>query len=159
MLLLAPSLLWIFLFSSKRFTGKGIVMSTGKLKYFISTYLNLRVLRETVKCRLPIEIFYVGSNEMSAMAVEYLEKTFENVRVIDLKTISDFPKGMHELTGYDHRYFFTCSDVCSSFSFKEKLSSPCGSWYIHFNIYFINSTKIVHSGYDLQLLLYRLSMD
>ena len=77
-------------------------MSTGKLKYFISTYLNLRVLRETLKCKLPIEIFYVGSNEMSSMAVEYLEKTFENVRVIDLKTISDFPEGMHELTGYDH---------------------------------------------------------
>jgi hypothetical protein len=84
-------------------------MSAGGLEYFMNVYINLRVLRETLKCKLPIELFYQGSNEMSATAASYLEKTFEDVKVIDLMSLSDFPANKPDLKGFDCIHSCACS--------------------------------------------------
>ena len=81
-------------YPSLRFEGKGIVMSAGGATYFTCAYVNIRAIRETHKCSLPIEVFYNGMQEMSAYAVKYMEDTFANVRFIDINSHSDLPAGV-----------------------------------------------------------------
>lgn len=43
-----------------KFSGKGIVMSVGGIKYFTDAWVSINMLRET-GCTLPIEVWYQGS--------------------------------------------------------------------------------------------------
>jgi hypothetical protein len=52
-----------------RFDGRGIVISAGGAKIFTSAYVLISVLRKTLGCRLPIEVWHFGAAEISpAMA-------------------------------------------------------------------------------------------
>jgi hypothetical protein len=66
---------------------RGIVMTTGKRTYFTAAYVTLRVLREHLRSRLPVELFYAGAEEMPQVAIDYLETTWEGVRVVDASSL------------------------------------------------------------------------
>ena len=75
-------------------------MTTGGLAYFTSTYVNLRVIRELHRSSIPIEVaktnliknmfevcmqvFYAGADELTPSLIAFMEKSFDNVRFIDI---------------------------------------------------------------------------
>jgi len=66
------------------FNGKGIVICTGNFhfKYARST---IDSLRNIINCKLPIEVFYNGEDDLSAENREIL-KSYDNVFVEDIST-------------------------------------------------------------------------
>ncbi|KAG0365663.1 mannosyltransferase putative-domain-containing protein [Gamsiella multidivaricata] len=67
--------------------GRGIVMCVGNghTKYARAA---LKVLREVVKSKLPVEIYYMGERDLSAENRAWYEQ-LENVRTIDIMTVID----------------------------------------------------------------------
>jgi len=52
-----------------RFSGRGIVVCAGGARIFTCAYVLISVLRKTLGCRLPIEVWHFGVGEISpAMA-------------------------------------------------------------------------------------------
>ena len=92
-------------------------MAAGGRKFFVNAYINIRVIRETHGCHLPIELFYLGQEEMSPVAVAYMEKTFANLRLIDVYSVADMPTlNRPNLKGYPVKAFAVLLS-----SFKEVL--------------------------------------
>ena len=71
--------------------------------------MNIRSLRETHACTLPIEVsphittpgadcamqvYYAGPEEMPVDAVVFLETSFADVRVIDITTMPELPANL-----------------------------------------------------------------
>jgi len=54
------------------FSGTGIVIAGGG-KYLSWTWVLLRHLRDTLKCQLPIQVWYLGPREMPGQSVKILE--------------------------------------------------------------------------------------
>jgi len=48
-------------------SGRGIVTCAGGASYFINAYVLARVLRETLGCRLPIQLWHFGGDEISSV--------------------------------------------------------------------------------------------
>lgn len=69
-----------------RFKGRGIVICAGGEKYIYDTYRILRILRDKLGCTLPIEWFYVGTEELNGKQKAYLEKNLAPLRCIDVLT-------------------------------------------------------------------------
>lgn len=97
-------------FPVRRWSGRGIAMSAGRRTYFTSAYVTIRILRDHVKCTLPIEVFYAGSDELPSSAIEHMSATY-NVHFVDLSKIPDL-KGV-DVKGYQIKAF---SVYYSSFS-------------------------------------------
>lgn len=86
-----------------KFSGKGIVTTSGRRSYFTAAFVTISSIRLKVKSGLPIEVFYGGEKELPAVAVEYMEKSFENVRFIDLTSIPE-AQGL-DIYGYQMKAF------------------------------------------------------
>ena len=54
---------------TERFAGRGIVICAGGSALFTNAYVLIHVLRNALQCRLPIEVWYFGSAEMSPRMV------------------------------------------------------------------------------------------
>ena len=52
-----------FPFPEGRFAGRGIVICGGGAKYFPCVYVLVRLLRH-LRCRLPVEVWHLGAEEM-----------------------------------------------------------------------------------------------
>ena len=52
-------------FPTDRFDGRGIVICAGGVRMFINAYVLVRVLREILRCALPIELWHLGPGELS----------------------------------------------------------------------------------------------
>ena len=52
-------------FTPDRFSGAGIVMCTGGGAMFTNAFVLLHVLRHSLGCRFPIEVWYLGEHELS----------------------------------------------------------------------------------------------
>lgn len=61
--------------------GRGIVVCAGGTRMFTNAYVLVRVLRDTLACRLPIEVWHLGQSEMSPAMRSLL--TEHGVTVID----------------------------------------------------------------------------
>eukprot|EP00039_Didymoeca_costata_P010058 m.134391 g.134391 ORF g.134391 m.134391 type:complete len:439 (+) comp14693_c0_seq8:22-1338(+) len=85
-----------------RFSGRGIVTSAGGRSYFTSVYVTIRVLREIVKCDLPIEVVYHGAEELPKSAMDHMNKLYD-VNFVDLTAIEEL-KGIN-LKGYQIKAF------------------------------------------------------
>lgn len=85
-----------------KWTGQGIVMSAGRRMYFTSAYVTIRILRDHLKCTLPIEVFYAGSDELPDSAIEHMEMQYD-VRFVDLTKI-DALRGVN-VKGYQIKAF------------------------------------------------------
>ena len=57
---------------TERFAGRGIVICAGGAALFTNAYVLVHVLRNALQCRLPIEVWYFGSAEMSPRMVSLL---------------------------------------------------------------------------------------
>lgn len=47
-----------------KYSGRGIVMCVGGTTLFPSAYVNLHMLRNVLKCALPIEVWYLGDKDL-----------------------------------------------------------------------------------------------
>jgi hypothetical protein len=61
-------------YPADRFRGRGIVVCAGGVRMFINAYVLVRILRETLRCRLPIQIWHLGANELSPVMRALLEE-------------------------------------------------------------------------------------
>ncbi len=68
-------------FPKGRFAGRGIVIAAGGTTIFTNAYVLVSVLRNTLGCRLPIEVWHFGAAEMSPAMAHLLEDL--QVKVID----------------------------------------------------------------------------
>jgi hypothetical protein len=57
---------------TERCAGRGIVICAGGSALFTNAYVLVHVLQNAVHCRLPIEVWYFGSAEMSPRMVSLL---------------------------------------------------------------------------------------
>lgn len=80
-------------YPSHRYSGRGIVMAAGGRRYFVNAYINIRVIRDTHGCHLPIELFYPGPDAIPQLVASYMERTFSNVRFIDVYDVHDMRLG------------------------------------------------------------------
>jgi len=68
-----------------QFDGRGIVVCAGGASVFTNAYVLVHLLRNTLGCRLPIEVWHLGAGEMSASMAALLEEL--DVSVIDAEPI------------------------------------------------------------------------
>ncbi len=57
-----------------RFAGAGIVIVAGGPRYFTCAWVCLTLLRGVLGCKLPIEVWYLGADEMSPHMLSLLER-------------------------------------------------------------------------------------
>jgi hypothetical protein len=70
--------------------GRGIVICAGGVRMFTNAWVLVWLLRKTLQCSLPIEIWHLGPDEISNGMREMLERL--NVRVVDAYAVlSRFP--------------------------------------------------------------------
>jgi Mannosyltransferase putative len=60
-------------FPADRFDGRGIVICAGGVRMFVNAYVLVRVLREILRCALPIELWHLGPGELSPAMRRLLE--------------------------------------------------------------------------------------
>jgi hypothetical protein len=71
-------------------SGRGIVTCAGGNRLFISVYVLLRVLRETLDCRLPIQVWHFGGEEISP-AMHWILSGLK-VELVDVTSfLQDYP--------------------------------------------------------------------
>jgi hypothetical protein len=68
-------------------SGKGIVTCAGGLRLFTCAYVLVRVLRETLGCRLPIQFWYFGGEELSPVMRKLLAAS--DVELVDATAVLD----------------------------------------------------------------------
>src|SRR5579863_6480542 len=51
-------------YPSDRFSGRGMVVCAGGARMFTCAWVLLKVLRELVKCPLPVQVWHLGPQEM-----------------------------------------------------------------------------------------------
>lgn len=99
-------------YPSKKYSGKGIVSAiTFGQKYLSCLYITLKVIREHVHSKLPIEVFYYARDPVPTQILQHLQSTFSNVKFLDLQKIPGLPSDL-SLNGYQVKAF---SIVFSSF--------------------------------------------
>jgi hypothetical protein len=59
-------------FPSDRFSGRGIVMAAGGPRHFTNAWVTLNVLRRVLACALPVQLWYLGPDEMSPAMLDLL---------------------------------------------------------------------------------------
>ncbi|KAK9866493.1 hypothetical protein WJX84_012291 [Apatococcus fuscideae] len=104
--------------------SQGIVIAAGKSLRLTNAYVTLRVLRDHIQSTLPVEIWYLGEEEMDADTKAILEAAFSGVICIDALTV---PQPAHHrpamaFTGYALKVF-----ALYATSFEEVLLLDCDS--------------------------------
>lgn len=67
-----------------RFAGQGIVICAGGARVFTNAYVLVTVLRNTLGCELPIEVWHFGASEMSPAMATLLQE-------LDVEVVSALP--------------------------------------------------------------------
>jgi alpha 1,2-mannosyltransferase len=73
------------------FSGRGIVISAGGLRYFTCVWITIRMLRRQ-GCTLPIELWYAG-NELS-------EEVIDEIKALNVTARNFLDNGSTQLTGF-----------------------------------------------------------
>lgn len=61
------------LFPRGRFSGRGVVTVAGRGRYFTCAWVGLSLLRRALGCSLPIQLWYLGPDEMSPRIIELMK--------------------------------------------------------------------------------------
>jgi glycosyltransferase involved in cell wall biosynthesis len=61
-------------YPTNRFSGRGIVVCAGGARFFTCAWVLLRVLREVLKCSLPVQVWHMGPQEMDWRMSRLLEE-------------------------------------------------------------------------------------
>jgi hypothetical protein len=118
-------------------SGRGIVTCAGGERYFTNVYVLVRILRETLRCALPMQLWHFGGEEISP-AMRCLLAPFD-VELVDVTSfLSDFPANIRngwQLKSYallhsrfeevlfldadqvpvrDPAFLFDCPEYCST---------------------------------------------
>jgi hypothetical protein len=72
-------------FPEERFSGRGIVICAGGLRYFTCAWVLISILRRVHQTKLPIQVWHLGRNEISE-AMQFLLED-EGVEVVNAETI------------------------------------------------------------------------
>ena len=72
-------------FPAGRFAGRGIVICAGGASMFTCAWVLLHVLRRKLDCKLPIELWHLGPEELPAGMIRLLEPF--DVRVVDAANV------------------------------------------------------------------------
>lgn len=72
-------------YPAERFHGRGIVIVAGGAQIFTNAYVLISVLRRTLACVLPIEVWHFGAQEMSHSMAALL-------REMDVTVVDAFPR-------------------------------------------------------------------
>jgi hypothetical protein len=84
------------------FEGSGIVMVAGGPRCFTNAFVSLTMLREHTGCSLPIQVWYLGPEEMSATMARMLDRF--DVELVDAFAVrGSFP--MRRLGGWECKVF------------------------------------------------------
>jgi hypothetical protein len=75
---------WFPDYMPARFAGRGIVICAGGASIFTNAYVLVRVLRRTLGCTLPIEVWHFGADEMSPSMSALLAE-------LDARTVNALP--------------------------------------------------------------------
>jgi len=59
-------------YPAARFSGRGIVMAAGGPLHFAGAWVVLNVLRRIHNCQLPVQLWYLGPDELSSAMIELL---------------------------------------------------------------------------------------
>lgn len=70
---------------SDQFSGRGIVVAAGGCSVFTNAYVLIHLLRHTLDCRLPIEVWHFGASEMSPAMAALLEEM--DVTLVDAEPV------------------------------------------------------------------------
>ncbi|KAK9862082.1 hypothetical protein WJX84_012147 [Apatococcus fuscideae] len=73
--------------SGEHKASQGIVMAAGKAMRLGNAYVTLRVLRDHMHSNLPVEIWYLGTEEMDVATEAGLEAEFANLSCIDASSM------------------------------------------------------------------------
>ncbi len=68
-----------------RFDGRGIVICAGGARLFTCAWVLIRILQDTLRCDLPIEVWHLGPRELGAPMVALLEE--RGVTVVDAEAV------------------------------------------------------------------------
>lgn len=75
--------------------GRGIVVCAGGATMLTNAYVLVRTLRDILGCKLPIEIWHMGSAEMPALLARLFEAL--GCRIVDAVAVRDrFPAAIHD---------------------------------------------------------------
>lgn len=86
-------------YPKRRFSGQGIVICAGGLERLTQAYVNIRVIRDTLHSKLPIEVYYAGDIELTPAIAQYMHAHLDNVKFIDIYSIPDIPANI-SMNGY-----------------------------------------------------------
>lgn len=75
-------------YPAQDFSGRGIVIVSGGVKYINNTYITMHILRNVHKCDLPVEWWYIGAAEMTPQIKADLESKFSNLTCRDLTQVT-----------------------------------------------------------------------
>jgi hypothetical protein len=79
-------------YPAERFKGRGLVFSVGGARLFINLWVNLCLLRRTLHCTLPIEVWHFGEHELTPR-MRFLLEPFD-VKIVDGEEFArDLPRG------------------------------------------------------------------
>jgi putative mannosyltransferase len=85
-----------------RFDGAGIVMVAGGPRCFTNAYVSLSILRRETGCALPVQVWYLGPEEMSPHMMRLLDQF--DVELVDAFEVRQrFP--MRRLGGWECKVF------------------------------------------------------
>ncbi|KAJ3412580.1 hypothetical protein HDV05_000560 [Chytridiales sp. JEL 0842] len=84
-----------------KFSGKGLVISTGKW-HFKLAYHAILSLRQVLKCDLPIEVMYAGPHDLEPSMIESFN-AIEGVRAVDIWDY--FPEESRTFSGWSVKPF------------------------------------------------------
>lgn len=108
--------------SAKAATGTtGIVIAAGGA-YFDSAYVSIRIIRDILKCELPIEMWYLGPDELQPWMTEALEGL--NVTTIDAIQLALKKKTRQAPTGYKIKSFALMHTTLQHVLFLDADSYP-----------------------------------
>lgn len=72
-------------YPTDRFRGRGIVVCAGGVRMFVNAYVLLRILREKLRCPLPVQLWHLGPQELSPVMRALLEEL--DVELIDAHAV------------------------------------------------------------------------
>ncbi|MGB8352379.1 MAG: hypothetical protein WCD79_00670, partial [Chthoniobacteraceae bacterium] len=74
-------------YPADRFSGRGIVFSTGGETHFTNLWVNLCLLRRIHQCTLPVEVWHFGDSELNAPMAALLQEF--DVRIVNGEALAD----------------------------------------------------------------------
>lgn len=122
---------------------RGIVISAGGRYYLPQAVVLLRVLRHHLNCTLPVELFWLGDEEMDSATLAALKAEFAPLEGHDASRLPTLP---HRLPGAQLKGFPMKPFALLHSSFKQALLLDCDVVLMRDPSYLFDAPEFVASG-------------